>query len=287
MPCATTLEAAVTEVRLIHEHQPRYNRVAKQWRSYTYVKLTLDEAFPRLAIVREARRDRGIYVGPLPSVAAARLVVDAVHSVVPLRRCPARLAASLLPLRDTPCTPAQLGVALCPCAGGDGQAAYADATQRAALGLTTQPQLLLGPLAERMHALAAAERFEEAADVRERAAALAQALRRQRRLDALRRAGLVRFAVGPGGAGAELRNGVLVRTWTGEPGLPLTVGPDPPAPDGPLPRALADEIGCIAGWLEAEASRVRLEHCDGGLASAVDALPSFRPGGGRLAAGRR
>ena len=243
------------------------------------MKLTLDEAFPRLAVVRAARDDGGIYLGPLPSAAAARLVVDAIQTVVPLRRCTARVAATLLPLRDTPCTPAQLGVALCPCAGGGrpgGVPTRLVGTPRS--GLTTQPELLLGPLAERMHALAAAERFEEAADVRERAAALAHALRRQRRLDALRRAGLVRFAVGPGGAGAELRNGVLVRTWTGEPGLPLTVGPDPPAPDGPLPRALADEIGCIAGWLEAEASRVRLEHCDGGLASAVDALPSFRPG---------
>src|SRR5262249_23226811 len=55
VPCATTLEAAVTEVRLIHEHQPRYNRVANRWRSYTYVKLTMDEAFPRLTIVRTPR----------------------------------------------------------------------------------------------------------------------------------------------------------------------------------------------------------------------------------------
>src|SRR5262249_6250648 len=71
VPCATTLEAAVSEVRLIHEHQPRYNRVAKRWRSYAYVKLTLDEAFPRLAVVRAPRADGGLYLGPLPSLAAA------------------------------------------------------------------------------------------------------------------------------------------------------------------------------------------------------------------------
>ena len=37
--------------------------------------------------------------------------------------------------------------------------------------------------------------------------------------------------------------------------------------DQPLPLAVADEVGCIAGWLDAEAARVRLEHCDSGLAS--------------------
>ena len=55
-------------------------------------------------------------------------------------------------------------------------------------------------------------------------------------------------------------------------------GPEPPPSDQPLPLALADEVGCIAGWLDAEANRVRLEHCDGGLASRLGPLPSFQPG---------
>jgi hypothetical protein len=43
---------------------------------------------------------------------------------------------------------------------------------------------------------------------------------------------------------------------------------------------LADEVGCVAAWLEAEAGRVRLEHCDEGLTSSVDVLPAFRPAAG-------
>jgi hypothetical protein len=106
-------------------------------------------------------------------------------------------------------------------------------------------------------------------------------------VDALRRAGVVRLAFRRGG-GAELHNGVLVRTWADEQAtLPLAAGPEPPPCDQPLPLALADEVGCIAGWLDAEAARVRLEHCDGGLASRVGALPTFQAGAGIAPAGQR
>jgi hypothetical protein len=79
-----------------------------------------------------------------------------------------------------------------------------------------------------------------------------------------------------------------VRTWASDqPALPLATGPEPPPSDQPLPLALADEVGCIAGWLDAEAARVRLEHCDGGLASRVGPLPSFQPGAGIAPSARR
>ena len=78
-----------------------------------------------------------------------------------------------------------------------------------------------------MHGLAAAERFEEAADVRDRAAALAAALRRQRRFDTLRRAGRVVLEV-DGRSGAELLHGRLVRAWRIN-------------PDGPTPAPLAQK----------------------------------------------
>jgi DNA polymerase-3 subunit epsilon len=157
----------------------------------------------------------------------------------------------------------------------------------AVCGLTVEPDVLLRPLADRMEALAVADRYEEAADVRDRAAALSSALARQRRVDALRHAGVVRLAFRRGG-GAEVHNGVLVRTWADDqPTLPLATGPAPPPSDQPLPLSLADEVGCIAGWLDAEAGRVRLEHCEGGLASRTGPLPTFQPGAGAASVGRK
>jgi DNA polymerase III subunit epsilon len=287
--CGGTLEAAVLEVRLIHQHQPRFNRQSKLWRRYVYLKLTLDERYPRFSVVRVPKAGDGcLYLGPLPSHAAARRVAEAVETVVPLRRCTGRPPS---PPRPAPCAPAQLGVATCPCAGTISAADYATLVDRAVRGLTVDPGLLLGPLEERMVALAGQERFEEAADLRDRAAALATALARQRRVERLRRAGRVVVEMADGGA--ELAGGRLVRTWADgaaergdeptapvdAPALPLALEPEPePAPaSGPLPRHLADEVACVAAWLEANAHRVRLRSCDGELASPLPVLPSYEP----------
>jgi DNA polymerase-3 subunit epsilon len=269
--CAGPLEASVLEVRLIHQHLPPFNRRSKTWRRYAYLKLTLDERFPRLSVVHKARENDGaLYLGPLPSTGAARLLAEAIQTAVPLRRCNAKLPRQP---RAAPCAPAQLGVSLCPCAGQVSEAQYGAVVDRLVRGLTVEPALLLDPLAERMATLAAAERFEEAADTRDRAAALARALTRQRRLESLRRSGRLEIEDAEGrrvllGAG-RLLDGPL-----------LALGPDDDVA-GPLPRELADEVTCVAAWLDAEASRLRLVACDGELASPLPRLPTYEPKGGR------
>jgi hypothetical protein len=143
-------------------------------------------------------------------------------------------------------------------------------------GLTREPELLLAPLRERMTALARDQRFEEAVDVRERAAALSAALERQRRLDRLRTAGRVLIELDDGG-GAELVNGHLVRSWSDhQPTLALV--DVPLARDGIVGFDEVDELLCVARWLDERAGRFRLTHSEGGLASPYPPLPSFTPG---------
>jgi DNA polymerase-3 subunit epsilon len=290
--CPSPLEAAVLEVRLIHRLEPRFNRQATTWRRYVYLKLT-DEAFPRLSVVRAIRDDGALYLGPLPSTRAAKRVAEAIETAVPLRRCTAAVGRGGA-LRTGPCAPAQLGVAACPCAGTIDQGAYLQLVDRVRRGLLHDPELLLGPLEARMHALAAAERFEEAADVRDRAAALSAALRRQQRFDALRRAGRVVVEV-DGRSRAELDHGRLVRAWSvsdrGVEAVPLPLDLDPAAPDAlrapladdpcrpgaPLPKALADELACVAAWLDRAGRRVRVIEGHGALLPTGPPLPSFEP----------
>lgn len=289
--CPSPLEAAVLEVRLIHRLEPRFNRQSTTWRRYSYLKLT-DEAFPRLSVVRAIRDDGALYLGPLPSAKAAKRVAEAIETAVPLRRCTATPGRG--GPRSGPCAPAQLGVSTCPCAGSVSAEAYAQLVATVRRGLLQEPNLLLGPLEAKMHALAADERFEEAADMRDRAAALATALRRQQRFDTLRRAGRVVMEV-DGSSRAELLRGRLQRTWTitkqGIAAVPLPLDLDPSAPDAleapapgdatapgaPLPKALADELACVAQWIDRYGHRIRVIHADGSLVPSGPPLPSFEP----------
>jgi DNA polymerase-3 subunit epsilon len=287
--CSGPLEAAVLEVRLIHRHLPPFNHRSKLWSRYAYLKLTLDERFPRLSVVRKVRPDDGcLYLGPLSSSGVARLVGEAIESAVPLRRCTARPArpGAADARRSAMCTAAQLGVATCPCAGDISEADYSVLVERVVRGLTVDPSLLFEPLEQRMHALADAERFEEAADVRDRAAALARALTRHRRLESLRRAGRVELDVD--GRRVVLAAGRLAAA--GDPGGSLALFDADNPPDGPahepaepsegapLPRHLVDEVACVAAWLDAEGRSARLVSCEGPWTSPLPAISRYEPG---------
>jgi DNA polymerase III subunit epsilon len=223
--CSGELESSVVAIRLIHKLSPRYNRQVKRWRRYVYLRLDLDQRYPRLSVVRVPRPGDGcLYLGPLSSAATARLIAEAIEAVVPLR--------------------------------GTGMV---DVVAR---GLTSDPDLLLVPLQGKMAALALARRYEEAAALGDGARALSRAMARQRRLDSLRTAGRLTVEV-PGEGGAAVQAGRLVAAWADSgtqdpvawPALP-TDAPDAPA--GPLPRHLVDEVACIAAWLDAKAGRLRL-----------------------------
>ena len=300
--CSSELEASVLEVRMIHELVPRYNSRTKHWRSYAYVKVTVNEAWPRLSVVRQPRRGDGcVYLGPVGSVGTAQRIASAIEEVVPLRRCTARIGADVgpgRPLRNAPCTPAQLGVAACPCAGAIGRDEYANTVAWLVASLTGDPAELLARLTAKLARLAAQQRFEEAADLRGRAAALARALDRQRRYDALRTAGRVHVEL-RGGAWAVIESGVLRGAGAGPPGaaaqgvLPCDRDPgdgepgdrepgdgEPGAAGAPVPRHVVDEMATIAAWLDARAGSFQMLECEGGLALPRARLVSFEPRGG-------
>ena len=267
------LDAAVLEIRLIHELLPRYNRQGTTFQKSAYLKLT-DEAFPRLSVVRRVRADDGAtYLGPLPSARVAKRVADAVETALPVRRCtldPRRAG------RPAPCAPAQLGVSVCPCAGAVSVDDYATITEQVRRALTVDPLLVLEPLLDRMRSLAGADRFEEAADMRDRAAAFADAHHRVRRFDRLRRAG--RLVVRFGERRAVFDGGRLVTTEAiGEPTLFGTpTGGDRDDCRLPVAPADADELIVVSSWLDKNAHRLRVEHVDGALCSPLPRLPTLK-----------
>jgi DNA polymerase-3 subunit epsilon len=223
--------------------------------------------------------DGAFYLGPVGSIRTARRIAEAIEAAAPLRRCTARLPTAIGQPRAGPCTAAQLGVALCPCAGDVTADEYRAVVERVVAGLTDTPSALLDPLATHMSRLAAGRRFEEAAELRDRAATLVRALERQRRHDALRRAGRLELEVHDQGW-AVLDKGILQAAGgqTVDPPLPLPVGTDRAGDPGqPVPCDLVDEIAAVIAWIDARSARVSVRECAGGLAWPADRLPPFEP----------
>jgi DNA polymerase-3 subunit epsilon len=238
--CPDPFEAEVREIRLIQQHEPRFNRRSKAWRSYAYLKLTLRERFPRLAVVRQAKAGDGIYLGPFHSVSAAHTAREAIETAAPIRRCSQRIGRKCsVPEGATACVPAQLGTAACPCTGHTDEDEYGAIVQLVVRGLGNEPELLLDPLEARMHSLATAERFEEAALTRDRLRGRARALRRRRALESLRRSG--RMTVEVDGVPRALFHGRLLVDAAAPGSLPLVSAEEsatPIDPEAPCPRAL-------------------------------------------------
>ncbi len=257
------LSAEVLELRYLHQLNPRYNRVGTTWQKYCYVRLTTDEAWPRLVITSEPALT-GAHIGPLASRAMAASVIEAVQSALPIRRCSTRIGRNFRPAADaSPCTAARLGVALCPCSGTADEATYWRVVGQVIAAFSTSPQLVLDPLWAKIAALAGERRYEEAATMRDRATAFSTAITRQRLFDQLRAAGDVGVQLHD--TVLHIRDGVL---HSAQPADQLATGLElaPPATAAfplPLPRHAADEVLCLARAIERASFHARLLWCSG------------------------
>lgn len=257
------LTAEVVESRLIARMLPRYNRVGTRADRYCFVRLDTDAPWPRLSVVREPSAT-GVHLGPLPSRAMAGLVVEALQTALPLRRCSARLGVSHRPADGAvACASAQLGVSQCPCAGLADRATYDRAVDAATRAMRGDAGPVTEHLVVRMAELAAAQRFEEAALVRDRLAALLSAARRHRLVEAVR--ALERCVVRRGDTTWVLDRGRLVDVSVhGLAGRALPADPPEPVPaDRPLTRTTVDEALVLAKFLDRNAHRIEVLECSG------------------------
>jgi DNA polymerase III subunit epsilon len=241
---AGELEALVLEARLINIHEPPYNRRGKSWRRAAYLKLDPSEAYPRFKVVSAPREDDDcVYLGPFAGTARARDAKDAVEGVVPIRRCTTRMGART---RFGACALADMGRCLAPCEGRADPDRYGELVRGLVSSLAGSPGGLLEAIERQMHDLADQERFEQAALVRDRLLALADALRRARRDAWLVNAGRLhlRFA---DGHDAVFDHGSLVNHQGPDGEEPITL---------PCPRERSGELAAVHSWLERRRSRV-------------------------------
>ena len=81
------LEALVLECNLIKEHRPKYNTMLKDDKSYPFIKVTVEEAYPRVLFARRMKKDKSRYYGPYTSAGAVKETIELLHKLYRIRTC--------------------------------------------------------------------------------------------------------------------------------------------------------------------------------------------------------
>ena len=173
----TEAEALILESNFIKKHQPKYNVLLKDDKHYPYLRLTTQEKFPRLEVVRRVKKDKATYFGPYTMVKEVRETIRLIYKIFPLRQSKDKLDGS--PLRR-PCLNHQMGRCLAPCAGLVSSQDYSEIVQDVSLFLKGKNTTLLKDLKTKMEAASVETRYEEAAVLRDKISAVQTVIDKQK-----------------------------------------------------------------------------------------------------------
>jgi excinuclease ABC subunit C len=173
----TEKEALILENNLIKQHRPKYNVLLRDDKSFFSLRLNVSHPFPRLTLIRTQRvkPDGEKYFGPYSSARDARITLNFIRRLFPLRQCTERQLATC----KRPCLNCQMRRCLCPCTGKVDPGEYARMVQDVALLLQGRSEDLVISLRREMEAAAENLRFEEAARIRDRLASIERTLEAQ------------------------------------------------------------------------------------------------------------
>jgi excinuclease ABC subunit C len=163
----TESEALLLENNLIKEHQPRYNVLLRDDKSYPYIFLSDDE-FPRLSFHRGAKNKPGQFFGPYPSSGAVRETLKLLQKLFPVRQCENSYYAN----RSRPCLQYQIGRCTAPCVGFVSDARYAQDVRDTVLFLQGRAFDVVDRWVTKMQQASEDLAFEEAAKLRDQIQAL-------------------------------------------------------------------------------------------------------------------
>jgi len=156
-------EALILENNLIKQHRPRFNVLLRDDKSYPYIRMSSEHAFPRLSFYRGSRRIRGRLFGPYPSAGAVRETLNLLQKLFRLRSCEDNFFAH----RSRPCLQYQIQRCSGPCVDLIGAEDYARDVQHAVRFLEGRSGEVVEELVGRMEQASAQLNFEEAARYRD------------------------------------------------------------------------------------------------------------------------
>ena len=159
------LEALVLECNLIKEHRPKYNTMLMDDKAYPFIKVTVQEDFPRVLFARQMYKDKAKYYGPYTSAAAVKDTIDLIHKLYGIRTCNRQLPK--MQGKERPCLNYHIHQCPAPCQGYISKEEYGESVKKALHFLNGNYTPILKELEEKMQQAAEEMEFEKAIEYRE------------------------------------------------------------------------------------------------------------------------
>jgi len=172
----TEMEALILECNLIKKYKPKYNILLRDDKTYPYIRLTMNEAFPRVLKTRRIVNDGSKYFGPFSDAGAVNVTIDLLNEAYCLKRC----NAQSFPEGFTPCLNYHIKNCRGVCLGAVDKAEYDRDVEKVVEFLQGRDKELLRTLTAKMEAASEAMDYEEAARIRDRIEAVRAVTQRQR-----------------------------------------------------------------------------------------------------------
>lgn len=159
------VEALVLENNLIKEHEPKYNTMLKDDKTYPYIKATVYEDFPRLIYSRQPKKDKCKYFGPFTNVTAARDTLEFAHKIYRIRTCRRVLPRDIG--KERPCLNYHIGKCNAPCQGYISKEEYNKNFNKALKLIEGDYKQVIEYLEEKMYEASEKMEYEQAAVCRD------------------------------------------------------------------------------------------------------------------------
>lgn len=172
------LEALVLECNLIKEHQPKYNTMLKDDKSYPFIKVTTGEAYPRVFLSRSMKKEKAKYYGPYTSSKAVKDTIDLVQKIFRLRTCNRNLPKEMG--KGRACLNYHIGQCNAPCQGMISQEEYRRQVEDAVRFLEGEHEPVIKMVEQKMRTASEKMDFEDAMEQRDLLESIRQISQKQK-----------------------------------------------------------------------------------------------------------
>lgn len=173
------LEALILECNLIKKYRPKYNVLLRDDKTYPYIKVTVNEDFPRVLKVRRVLKDKAKYFGPYTNVEAVNDTLDVIRNIYPIRICNVDIERAIKN-NMRPCLNLHIKRCVGPCTGNVSKEEYNKMIEEILLFLSGKEETLIEILKEKMNKCSMEFNFEEAAIYRDKIMNLQEMMQKQK-----------------------------------------------------------------------------------------------------------